>query len=82
MELPEFKRRFSRRVRALRERKGLRQDALEEHGLSWKAVQKLEYGLTDPKVSTLLKLCAAFDVTLPELVDLEVGSRGERTRAR
>jgi len=70
-DLPEFQRRFARRVRYLREGRGLRQDDLEDFGLSWKSVQKLEYGITDPKVSTLLKLCAAFRTTLPELLDLQ-----------
>lgn len=71
MDLPAFRRRFARRVRYLREAHGLRQEDLEDYGLSWKSVQKLEYGVTDPKISTLLKLAKAFRVTLPELVDLE-----------
>jgi transcriptional regulator with XRE-family HTH domain len=80
LELPEFQRRFARRVRELREARGLRQEDLEDHGLSWKSVQKLEYGQTDPRVSTLLKLCRAFGMTLPELLRLE-GTRG-RSPAR
>jgi transcriptional regulator with XRE-family HTH domain len=38
-------------------------------------VQKVEYGQTDPKASTLLKLCAAFEVTLPELLTLDSPTR-------
>ncbi len=68
MDLPEFQRRFAVRVRRLREKRGLRQEDLEDFGLSWKSVQKLEYGVTDPKVSTLLKLCQAFQVTLAQLL--------------
>lgn len=49
----------------------MRQEDLENHGLSWKSVQKLEYGLTDPKVSTLLKLCSAFGLTLSELLTFD-----------
>ena len=71
MDLPVFQRRFALRVRSLREARGLRQEDLENFGLSWKSVQKLEYGTTDPKISTLLKLCAAFGLTLPELLRLE-----------
>jgi transcriptional regulator with XRE-family HTH domain len=74
LDLPQFRRRFASRVRKLREEKGMRQEDLEDHGLSWKSVQKLEYGLTDPKVSTLLKLCSAFDLTLSELLTFD-GSR-------
>ena len=70
MDLPDFQRRFAERVRTLRVTRGLRQEDLENYGLSWKALQKLEYGKTDPKCSTLLKLCAAFAVTLPELLDV------------
>jgi transcriptional regulator with XRE-family HTH domain len=70
LDLPEFRRRFARRVRYLREAHGLRQEDLENYGLSWKSVQKLEYAGTDPKVSTLLKLSKAFRTTLPELLDL------------
>ena len=68
MDLPQFQKRFARRVRSLREKRGLRQEDLEDFGLSWKSIQKLEYGITDPKASTLLKLCRAFDVTLVELL--------------
>jgi transcriptional regulator with XRE-family HTH domain len=68
LDLPEFQRRFARRVRRLREERELRQEDLENFGLSWKAVQKIEYGKTDPKVSTLLKLCRAFGMSLPELI--------------
>ena len=67
--LPDFKRRLARRVRALRHQHGLRQDDLESFGLAWKTIQKIEHGNTDPKVSTLLKLCRAFNVTLTELLE-------------
>lgn len=70
-----FQRRFALRVRSLREARGLRQEDLENFGLSWKSVQKLEYGLTDPKISTLLKLCEAFKLTLPELLTLDAASQ-------
>jgi DNA-binding XRE family transcriptional regulator len=71
VRLRDFQRRFALRVRALREERGLNQDALESHGLSWKTVQKLEYGKTNPKVGTLLKLCDAFKLTLSELLELD-----------
>jgi transcriptional regulator with XRE-family HTH domain len=68
VDLPEFQRRFADRVRALRAKGKLRQEDLEDFGLS---IQKLEYAATDPKVSTLLKLCRAFGTTLPELLTLD-----------
>lgn len=67
--LRETQKKLAARVRALRAERGLRQDELESHGLSWKAVQKLEYGQTDPKLSTLLKLAVAFDMALKDLLD-------------
>ena len=71
MDLPEFQRRLADRVRALRTARKLRQEELEDYDISWKSIQKLEYASTDPKVSTLLKLCQAFDMTLPELLTFE-----------
>lgn len=71
MNLRQFQRQFAERVRTLRAERGLRQEDLEDFGLSWKSVQKLEYGITDPKVSTLLKLCRAFAVPLPQLLEFD-----------
>ena len=71
MDLPEFQRRFAERVRRLRVARGLRQEDLENFGLSWKSVQKLEYGITDPKASTLLKLSRAFGMSLAQLLKLD-----------
>ena len=71
MDLPEFQRRLADRVRALRTAHKLRQEDLEDYNISWKSIQKLEYAATDPKVSTLLKLRRAFDMTLPELLTFE-----------
>jgi len=48
---------------------------MENFGIAWKSVQKLEYGVTDPKASTLLKLCRAFDIELPELLNFEAETR-------
>ena len=75
MDLRQFQRLFARRVRALRAMRGLRQEDFEAFGLSWKSVQKLEYGVTDPKMSTLLKLCRAFQMSLPELLALDGAPR-------
>ena len=75
MDLSEFQRRFADRVRALRDARKLRQEDLEDFGLSWKSIQKLEYAATDPKVSTLLKLCRAFGMTLQELLNLDDSGR-------
>jgi transcriptional regulator with XRE-family HTH domain len=82
VHLSEFQRKLARRVRVLRERRGLRQDDLEEFEIAWKSVQKLEYGLTDPKASTLLKLASAFGISLAELVDFDRNSNSDESRAK
>jgi transcriptional regulator with XRE-family HTH domain len=71
LKLRDFQQRLAKRVRDLRAAKGLSQEALEAHGLAWKTVQKLEYGKTDPQTSTLLKLCDAFELSLPELLSFD-----------
>ena len=71
LDLSEFQARFAVRVRRMREVRGLRQEDLEEYGLAWRTIQKLEYGHTDVKISTLLKLCQAFNVTLLELLSMD-----------
>ena len=68
LHLRQFQRRLAERVKTLRQARGLRQEDFEDFGLSWKSVQKVEYGITDPKASTLLKLCRALRVTLAELM--------------
>jgi transcriptional regulator with XRE-family HTH domain len=82
VDLPEFQRRFADRVRVLRTERKLRQEDLEDFGLSWKSIQKLEYSATDPKVSTLLKLCRAFGMTLPELLNLDNTDRRRSSQHR
>lgn len=76
VRLPELKRRLARRVRELRRQHGLRQDDLESFGLAWKTIQKIEAEQTDPKASTLLKLCRAFKIELADLVDESEDPRG------
>lgn len=62
---------MAKRLRELREAHNLRQEDLENYGLAWKTVQKLEHGKTkDPKLSTLLKYCRAFQLTLNELLEI------------
>lgn len=55
-------------MRALRHQKSLRQEDLDAWDLAWKTVQKIEYAASDPKISTLLKLCRAFDLGLIEFL--------------
>ena len=72
MNIKVFQKKFADRVRKLRLEHGLRQEDLEDYDISWKTVQKIEYKKTvDVKLSTLLKFCEAFKITLAELLDVE-----------
>jgi DNA-binding XRE family transcriptional regulator len=50
---------------------------METFGISWKTMQKLEYGITEPKVGTLLKLADAFRIGLSELLTFSDGAKPE-----
>ncbi|WP_128818042.1 helix-turn-helix domain-containing protein [Streptomyces sp. S063] len=61
--------RIGRRVRELREESGLTQIQLGERaGMDHKTVHRIEYATSDPSLSMLLRLAAALDVELAELV--------------
>ncbi|MEV8048981.1 helix-turn-helix domain-containing protein [Streptomyces bacillaris] len=60
---------IGRRIRALREDRGLTQIQLGERaGMDHKTVHRVEYATSDPSLSMLLRLAAALDVELAELV--------------
>lgn len=62
------------RIRALREAHGLTQEAFAERAdLSYKHYQQVEAGRKfDIRLSTLIKMAEALDLTLCELVDFDV----------
>ena len=72
--------RLARRVRELRKANGMKQDDLEDFGLHWKTVQAIEYARGDVKLSTLIKLARAFDLTVAELLHGVVPDRPSRRR--
>ncbi|WEH40819.1 helix-turn-helix transcriptional regulator [Streptomyces sp. AM 2-1-1] len=58
-----------RRLRAARTDAGLTQIRLGERaGLDHKTVHRSEYGISDPSLSMLLRLAAALDTPLADLV--------------
>jgi len=60
---------FGRRVRALRERRGLSQEQLAERaGLHWTYVSGIERGTRNPGLNTLGRLSRALDVPLSRLL--------------
>ena len=75
-----YEKRLARRVRELRKACGMNQDALEDFGLHWKTIQAIEYARGDVKLSTLIKLSRAFDLTVAELLRGVVPDRPPRRR--
>ena len=71
VELLAFQQALAKRIRTLREEIGLRQEDLEEYGVPWKTLQDVEYGKTDLKLSTLLKLAQAFRMTVSQLLNID-----------
>ena len=58
----------------------MRQEDVEPYGLTWKGLQRIEYGQVDPKLSTLLTLADAFGVSVAELLRGVVPARPARRR--
>lgn len=56
------------RIRAIREAGGLTQEQIVGPGLSWRTVQQLEAGKTDPRLSTVRRLAAALGVSVDRIV--------------
>jgi transcriptional regulator with XRE-family HTH domain len=61
---------FGRRIRSLRERHGVSQEAFALRvGLHRTAISKLERGTTDPRMTTILRLALGLGVSPGELLD-------------
>lgn len=62
-----FEKKLGKRIRAARERAGLSQANMQAHGFSLSHYQKIERGVLDPRLSTVMTLARVFGVTLDEL---------------
>ena len=61
---------FGKRVREVRLNKGLTlEQASEMCDLSSKGLENIELGLTDPKLSTVLKISLVFNISYDDLND-------------
>ncbi|HPQ44218.1 MAG TPA: helix-turn-helix transcriptional regulator [Syntrophales bacterium] len=67
MGIEVLKRQLGLRLKELRLNRGLRQEDLEKWGFSYRYYGKMERGLVNPTLDTLLKLCEIFEVTLSDL---------------
>jgi putative transcriptional regulator len=60
---------FARKLRATREEHGLSQERLSElAGLNWATVYRLEEGEREPRLSTILSLAKALDMSGSDLI--------------
>lgn len=67
MDLEDVKKRLGVRLRQLRSQKGVRQEDLEQHGINYRYYGRIERGLVNLTLDSLLKLCEIFEVTPREL---------------
>ncbi|BBO72706.1 hypothetical protein DSCW_01230 [Desulfosarcina widdelii] len=67
MDFNALKKRFGIRLKKLRLDRGLRQEDLEKWGFSYRHYGRLERGLVNPTLETMVKLCQVFEITLPEM---------------
>jgi len=75
MDIDIVKVQLGLRLKELRRAKKLRQEDLEKWGFSYRYYGKLERGLVNPTLYTLLRLCEVFQVSLSELFLFAESSR-------
>lgn len=61
------KKKLGLRLKEIRTARGMRQEDMEAHGFSYRYYGRMERGLVNPTVETLLRLCDIFDITLVDL---------------
>ena len=67
MDTEVLKKRLGLRLKELRLAKGLRQEDLEKWDVSYRYYGRMERGLVNPTIETLVKLCGIFGVSLSDL---------------
>jgi len=67
MELENAKKRLGLRLKEIRTARGMRQEDMEKHDFSYRYYGRMERGLVNPTIETLLRLCDIFGITLPDL---------------
>ena len=85
MDIDKIKRRLGIRFKELRLSKGLKQEDLEQWGFSYRYYGKIERGLANVTLDTLIRLCNIFEVTLPELfafMDTDVSEDTQRVTVK
>ncbi len=73
MKISQLQQKIGQRIRELRESKGISQQNLAAICNFEKAnLSRIEAGRTNPTVSTLYKISQALEITISELVNVEV----------
>ena len=73
MKISQLQQKIGQRIRELRESKGISQQNLAAVCNFEKAnLSRIEAGRTNPTISTLYKISQALEITISELVDVEV----------
>ncbi len=67
MDTDDLKRKLGLRLKELRLGKGLKQEDLEQWGFSYRYYGKIERGLVNVTLETLVRLCEIFGVSLSDL---------------
>jgi transcriptional regulator with XRE-family HTH domain len=67
MDTEAIKKKLGLRLKELRLAKGLKQEDLEGFGFSYRYYGKIERGLANVTLETLVRLCKIFDVSLADL---------------
>ena len=73
MKISQLQQKIGQRIRTLRESKGItQQDLAAACNFEKTNMSRIEAGGTNPTISTLYKISQALEVTISELVDIEV----------
>ena len=73
MKISQLQQKIGQRIRTLRESKGItQQDLAAACNFEKTNMSRIEAGRTNPTISTLYKISQALEVTISELVDIEV----------
>ena len=73
MKISQLQQKIGQRIRTLRESKGItQQDLAAACNFEKTNMSRIEAGRTNPTISTLYKISQALEITISELVDVEV----------
>jgi len=73
MKISQLQQKIGQRIRTLRESKGItQQDLAAACNFEKTNMSRIEAGRTNPTISTLYKISQALEISISELVDVEV----------